>query len=310
MTMQRVDSRPGWASPIVSRRQLGFELRRLRERAGLTGDEVAKALFWSPSKISRYEWAKTVAVPGEVEKFLDYFGVTGAQRDYLLQLVRIANETGWWDDYAADIPLHQRELIGLEHAAADILIWQTSIIPPLLQTEAYARHVVRSFRRVEPSPPQQVARRVGVTMMRQQVLAREPPPSITVVLDEAAVRRPVGEAQVMGEQLYRLTGLAGEHPAVTVQVLPLTCQQPVFTSSFTIFGFGPATSHDVLQDVVAIDHLTSSCLVDGEREAYLYRLTFQRLVAAALDIPASRALLTEVSGFRTAIAVGAGDSGA
>lgn len=280
-------------SPIAARRQLGTELRRLREQAGKTGDAVARALAWSPSKISRYEWAKTIAVPAEVDKLLGYYGITGTRHDHLLALAQAASETSWWDSHTADIPAHQRELIGLEHAATDILIWQASIIPPLLQTHTYASHLAGSVRHLEPIPPQQAARRAAVTMQRQQLLSRQSPPTITAVLDEAILRRPAGDAQVRHEQLARL---ASEHPAITVQVLPLTSPQPIYAGSFTILSFGPATPSDVLPDVVAIDHLTSTCLVEDEREAYLYRLAFRRLAAAALDPAKSRSLIHKLSG--------------
>jgi Domain of unknown function (DUF5753)/Helix-turn-helix domain len=287
---------------MAARRQLGLELRQLRERAQRSGDSVARAVAWSPSKVSRYEWSKTVPVPREVDKLLGYFGITGPRRDYLLQLAETAHQASWWDAYAADIPVHQREFIGLEHAAADILIWQASIIPPLLQTEAYARHVVSSTGRVEVIPPRKAARRVEVTMHRQHLLGRESPPRITVVLDEAILRRPAGTAEVMQKQLHRLASLAGGHPAVTLQVLPLASPQPVFSSSFTILGFGSAIPEAVLPDMVAIDHFSSSCLVEDEQEAYLYQLAFQRLAAAALDPAKSQSLIHKLSGATRAAA--------
>jgi transcriptional regulator with XRE-family HTH domain len=305
MTAQHVvEDRPGWTSPVVARRQLGLELRLLREHAGKSTADVAKALYWSPSKISRYELgrryesakAARAAVPAEVDRLLSYFGVTGAQRGSLLELAHAATQTSWWDAYAGDIPEPQRELIGLEHGAASILIWQTSIIPPLLQTEDYARHIVRTGRHVQPVSPQQAARRVDVTMMRQQLLVRESPPQIMVVLDEAALRHLAASRQVMREQLRRLAGLGSGHPAVTVQVLPLTGPLPVFTGGpFTIIGFGSATVDDVLPDVVAIDHFTSSYLIENEQEAHLYRLAFRHLAATALDPAASQGLLKELS---------------
>lgn len=257
---------------------------------------MARAVAWSPSKISRYEWSKTVPVPREVDKLLGYFGITGARRDYLLQLAETAHQTSWWDSYAADIPSHLREFIGLEHDAADIVIWQASIIPPLLQTEAYARHVVASFGQVEVIPPRRAARRVEVTMHRQHLLDGESPPRITVLLDEAVLRRPAGAAEVMPGQLHRLAQLAARRPAITVQVLPLTTQQPILTSSFTILGFGSGIPEDALPDLVAIDHFTGSCLLEDEQETYLYQIAFQRLAAAALDPGKSQALIHKLSG--------------
>ncbi|MGH3156376.1 MAG: helix-turn-helix domain-containing protein [Streptosporangiaceae bacterium] len=283
------------ASSTVARRRLALELRQLRERARKSGDTVAKALYWSPSKISRYEWARTVPVPGEVAKLLAYYQVTGPQHDYLLQLAQTAHEPGWWNAYTADIPAHQRDVIGLEHAAAEILIWQAHMVPALLQTEAYARQVIGGYRQVEPIPPGQASRRVTVTMLRQHLLARETPPQVTVVLEESILRRPAADAQVMHEQLRLLAELASGHPAVTLHVLPLTRPQ-LFTGSFTLLGFGSATPEEGLPDVVAIDHFTGGCLIEDEREAYLYRLAFWHLAAEALDPAATRSFLHDLAG--------------
>jgi transcriptional regulator with XRE-family HTH domain len=279
-------------SPIAARRQRGAELRRLREQTGKSADAIARAMAWSPSKICRYEGARTVPVPAEVDKLLGYYQITGTRHDHLLALAQAASGTGWWDHHTADIPASQREFIGLEHAATTILIWQAHLIPPLLQTPAYARHLAHSLRHVEPIPPQQATRRAAVTIARQQLLDRDSPPAITAVLDEAILRCPAGDAQVRQGQLAHL---ASGHPAITVHVLPLTCAQPVYTGSFTLLSFGP-TAGDVLPDVVALDHLTSTSLVDDERQAYVYRLAFHRLAAPALDPAQSRSLIHKLSG--------------
>jgi transcriptional regulator with XRE-family HTH domain len=289
---------PPAASPTLARRQLGHELRRIREQTGKTGDRVARELSWSPSKISRAELAKIIPTPGEVGKLLSYYQVTGPQHDCLLQLAHTAHQTSWWHNYTADLPAHQLELIGLEDAAADILIWAADMVPALLQTQAYARHVTDSYRHIEPIAPQQASRQTAVTLRRQHLLTRHNPPLVSVVLAEAALRRPADHPQVMPQQLHHLAALADGHPALTVHVLPLTCPQPVFTGSFTVLGFGPA--EDGLPDVVALDHLTSGCLIDDEREAYLYRLTHQHLAAGALDPAQSRSLLLQMASVSSA----------
>lgn len=280
------------ASPTLARRRLAMELRRLREQAGRPGDRVAAALRWSPSKISRAELARVIPAPDDVARLLDYYQVTGPMHDTLLQLAHTARESCWWDAYTSDIPAHLHEVIGLEHAAADISIWAADMVPALLQTEAYARHVTGSHRHLGPIPPGQASRQVTVTMRRQELLARDHPPQVTVVLAESILRRPATDPQVMPEQVHQLAELAGRQPAVTVQVLPLTCPQPVFTGSFSLFSFGSAG--DELPDVAALDHLTSGCLIEDEREAYLYRLAADLLATAALDSAASQVLLRKL----------------
>jgi hypothetical protein len=277
------------ASPTLARRRLAMELRRLREQTGRPGDRVAAALRWSPSKISRAELARVIPAPGDVARLLDYYQVTGPRYDDLLQLAHTARESCWWDAYAGDIPAHLHEVIGLEQAAADILIWAADVVPALLQTEAYARHVTGSHRHLEPVPPGQASRQVTVTMRRQELLARDRPPQVTVVLAEGVLRRPATDPQVMPGQVHQLAELADAHPTVTVHVLPLTCPQPVFTGSFSLFSFGSAG--DQLPDVAALDHLTSGCLIEDEREVYLYRLAAGHLASAALDPAGSRSFL-------------------
>lgn len=283
MTVQRLDSWPGLASPLVCRRRLAAELRHFREQQHKLEDTVARALGWSPSKITRYELARTLSAPREVAKLLDYYEVTDAQRDMLLGLAHASRQKGWWEAYAADLTAGYRELIGLEQGATGILIWQQDIVPALLQTEPYAWQIVSSYRHIEPLPPGVASRQAEVTMLRQQILCRESPPQVTVVIDESALRRPVGGAHVMHEQLQQL---AAEHPGVTIHVLPLATQRPVSTGSFVLLRFG-----GLLPDVVAIDHLTAECFVEGERETHLYWLAFEVLAAAALDPSASRLLL-------------------
>ena len=168
------------ASPTVRRRRLAAELRALRENANRSGDAVANALGWSPSKISRYERAKTGLRPREVERLLEYYKVRGEKRAALLALAEDASQKGWWEEYASSLPEDYQEYIGLEHEASTILIWHVDVVPGLLQTEGYARHIISSYGKVEPVTPSSVGRLIRVRM-RQQVLDRddlEVPPQI------------------------------------------------------------------------------------------------------------------------------------
>jgi transcriptional regulator with XRE-family HTH domain len=279
-------------SPTVRRRRLAAELRGIRESKGKSGDSVAAALRWSPSKISRYERARTGLRPREVERLLDYYEVTGQRRDLLLALAEDAAQKGWWEEYGDSLSEDYRQFIGLEHEATSINIWHVDVVTGLLQTEAYARHIISSYSRVEPVTPGMIGRMVRVRMQRQQVLDRDGL-SLTVVLDQSVLTRRVGDDSVMHEQLLHLVRMA-DLPNLTVQILPLDTQHRVFSESFVIFGFGD-DEEAMLQDVVSTEHLQSGFTVEGERETYLHRIAFQMLAESALDPAASKTLIQETA---------------
>jgi transcriptional regulator with XRE-family HTH domain len=279
-------------SPTVRRRRLAAELREIRESKGKSGDTVAAALKWSPSKISRYERARTGLRPREVERLLDYYEITGARRALLLGLAEDAAQKGWWEEHGDSLSDDYKQFIGLEHEATSMAIWHVDVVTGLLQTEAYARHIISSYSRVEPVPPGMIGRLVGVRMRRQQVLDREGL-QLSVVLDESVLRRRIGDGLVMYEQLQRLVKEA-DRSNLTLQVLPLNTQHTVFGESFVIFGFGQ-DNNAVLQDVVSTEHLRSGFTLEGERETYLHRIAFQTLSEASLDPSASRALILQTA---------------
>lgn len=281
-------------SPTVRRRRLAAELREIRESKGKSGDTVAAALKWSPSKISRYERARTGLQPREVERLLDYYQVTGSRRALLLALAEDATQKGWWEEYADGLSADYQQFIGLEHEASSISIWHVDVVPGLLQTEAYARHIISSYSKVEPITPGMIGRLVRVRMRRQEVLNREPAVQLSVVLDESVLKRRVGDELVMHEQLRRLAHLA-DRPNLTLQILPLDAQHTVFGESFVIFSFGP-DNDAMLQDVVSTEHLRNDFSLEGERETYLHRIAFQMLVGASLDPASSKALILEMAG--------------
>jgi transcriptional regulator with XRE-family HTH domain len=278
---------------MVRRRRLAAELRGIRESKGKSGDAVAAALRWSPSKISRYELARTGLKPSEVERLLDYYEITGSRRDLLLELAEDASRKGWWEEFADSLSADYQQFIGLEHEASSIAIWHVEAVPGLLQTEAYARQVISSYGQVEPIAPGMIERMVRVRMRRQEALTREPPLQLSVVLDESVLRRRIGADAVMYEQLKRLEYEA-DRPSITLQILPLEAQHTIVTESFVIFRFGP-DNDAMLQDVVSSEHLRNAFSVEGERETYLHRIAFKMLTDTALDPADSRALIREAA---------------
>jgi transcriptional regulator with XRE-family HTH domain len=283
------------ASPMVRRRRLAAELREIREGRGRSGESVARALKWSPSKVSRYERARTGLRPQEVERLLDYYQITGPRRELLLQLAEDATQKGWWEELGDNLSENYQQFIGLEHEAASMAIWHVDVVTGLLQTADYARHIIGSYGRVEPVAPSAIGRMVGVRLRRQQVLDRDGL-QLSVVLDESVLRRRIGTDAVMYEQLRYLAETA-DRPNVTLQVLPLDAQHAALGESFVIFGFGVDDAGDdaMLQDVVSTENMISGSTLEGERETYLYRIAFHQLSEASLDPAASKALILETA---------------
>lgn len=279
-------------SPTVRRRRLAAELRQLREAKGRSGESVAHALRWSPSKISRYERAKTGLRPKEVERLLDYYGVNGTKREMLLSLAEDAAQKGWWEEFADSVPEDYQQFIGLEHEATSVAIWHVDVVAGLLQTEAYARYVINSYDRVEPVAPSQVTRLVKVRMRRQQVLDR-PGLQINVVLDESVLLRRIGSDITMYEQLQRLAKEC-DRDNVTLQILPLNGLHTIIGESFVLFGF-EADGDAVLQDVVSTEQMRSGFILEGERETHLHRVAFRTVTEAALSPEASKELILKTA---------------
>lgn len=284
---------PGPGSGTVRNRRLATELRRLRERAELTGDDVADRLGWSASKVSRIENARQAPRLGDVRSLLDLYGVDGSYREQLLQLARDAVRKGWWEAYSDALPEPYASYIGLEMEAEEILQWETQVVPGLLQTEAYASAVEQGSHSIEVIPPSRVDARVETRLARQSVLRREVPLRLALVLDEATLVRRYGDANVMRKQLERLVELA-ELPNVTLQVLPLDGPHPITTGSFTLLQF-PQVGGIKFHDVVYIEHQNGCSYLEEETETYRHRLSFERLTAEALAPVESMDLISRIA---------------
>jgi transcriptional regulator with XRE-family HTH domain len=274
------------SSPTVRRRRLGTELRRLRLAAGLTIDQVADRLECSESKVSRVETGHVTALPRDVRDMLELYGVSDEQRDELLQVARDARKKAWWHAYS-DVP--RSAYVGFESAAERISSYETTLVPGLLQTTAYARAVIRAL--CPGVHPGEIEHRVELRRFRQALLTRDEPPTIHWVLDEAVLRRPVGGPTVMQEQLQSLV-VAAELPTVTLQVLRFGAGEHIgMYGSFTILSFRePAES-----DMVYLEHATRESYIDAEAELRRYRLSFDLLCRVALDAGESVDFLVSLS---------------
>jgi transcriptional regulator with XRE-family HTH domain len=277
-------------SPTVRRRRLAAELRRLRLRSDQTAEAVANRLGWSKAKVSRYELAQSGIKPRDVESLLDIYGVHGKRREQLLTLAREATEKGWWEAYFDVLGEEYLAYIALEAEATSVLQFQINVVPGLLQTERYALDVVSGFRAVSGlTPPAIIERRVEARMIRQQVLTRDQPLNLTVVLDESVLRRQRGDHGLMNVQLHRLVEVS-EWPNVRLQIWPLAGPKRLAVDSFTLFQFGPAREAS-LHDVVSTENLSTYLYVEGETDTYEFEQAFEHLVQESLDPEASRELI-------------------
>ena len=274
-------------SPTVRRRRLALELRRLRESAKLTCEEVAERMECSASKISRVETGRVSVSPRDVRDMLEIYGTSPDQRDSLVQLARESRQKGWWHAYGATVQPHFATYLGLESAASEIRIYEVCLIHGLLQTEDYARAVITAG--MVNSPRADIERRVALRMERQRV-SKMTPPKVWVVLDEAALRRQVGGPEVMRVQLEYLLELAAM-PNVSLQVIPFGGgAHPAMGRPFVVLVFGERAD----PDVVYLEDLTSALWVENVDEVDRYNVFFNHLRATALSFEGSAALITKV----------------
>jgi transcriptional regulator with XRE-family HTH domain len=280
---------PTPGSPTVQRRRLAAELRRLREQSDKTAKEVASVLGWSKAKISRYELARSGLRPSDVGALLDFYGVRGDHREQLLALAEEATQKGWWEGYSDVLTEEHLAFIALEADATSVLQWQSSVVPGLLQTEQYARHILSGYRKVATIPPTVIERRVETRLIRQRLLTRDPPLELAAVLDESVLHRQWGDRSVMQAQLQRLAE-ASDLPNVTLQILPLNGPHTLAVDSFTILQFG-REHKTTLHDVVSTETLRSYLYVEGETDTYEFRLAFEHLAGESLTTAKSRELI-------------------
>ncbi|MEU9990857.1 helix-turn-helix domain-containing protein [Streptomyces sp. NPDC007971] len=267
--------------PAVRRRKLGAELRTLRTGTGLTSGEAARLVGWHQSKVSRIETGASGVKPADVRLLLDAYGVRDGQLRELLLMLAGSEEAGgrsrWWHAYRGILPPTYRDFISLESQASEMRTLETTVVPGLLQTPEYARAVTRAA--VEGVDEERLDALVEVRLARQDVLRRDPPLTLSAVLDEAVLKRDVGGPEVMARQLARLVE-AARLPQVRLQVLPFAAGAHVgLTGPFVIFSF-PSTSD---LDVVVLDQLTSSLYLERKEDLMAYSEAFNTLQIHALS---------------------------
>ncbi|MFJ8688886.1 helix-turn-helix domain-containing protein [Micromonospora wenchangensis] len=275
--------------PTVLRMLLGAQLRRLREASGVTREGAGWEIRSSESKISRMELGRVGFKERDVADLLTLYGVTVAEeRDALLKLARDANSPGWWHRYGDVLPAWFQSYLGLEAAAALIRSYEVQFVPGLLQTPEYARSVVLLGHR--GAAVEEVDRRVELRIQRQQVLHRENPPQLWAVIDEAALRRPIGGPQVMHGQLTALIE-ATRSSHIRLQIIPFDAGgHAAAGGAFTILRFGD----DDLPDIVYIEQLTSALYLDKREDLDYYAAAMERLCVEATPPERTPEVLTRL----------------
>ncbi|WP_326829001.1 helix-turn-helix domain-containing protein [Streptosporangium sp. NBC_01810] len=275
-------------SPTVRRRRLAAELRRIREEKGLTIDQVAEQLDWHATKLSRFETGRRAVQPSDVRALLAVYEVQDRERDALLTLAREARQRGWWHVYGQAVPEWFEVYVGLESEASALHLYESEFVPGLLQTGDYIRAVHRAAQ-IRASE-EEVDQRVMVRVARQKLLENDDPPHLWVIINEAAIRRPVGGVQVMRTQLEYLVQ-AATLPHVTLQVLPFSAgAHPAMGGGFHVLQFGPNDP-----DVVYIEYPTGTIYLEKQSEVERYTLMFNHLRAAALPTDSSGELIARVA---------------
>jgi transcriptional regulator with XRE-family HTH domain len=273
--------------PTVQRMLVGTQLRRLRTEAGLSREQAGEAIRASEWKIHRLENGQVGFKDRDIIDLLRLYGVTDpTEIAEFVALAREANSPGWWQHYGDVLPPWFRTYVDLESVATLIRTYEGQFVPGLLQTDDYMRAVVQGAHLEESA--EEVGRRVRLRMARQILLTREQPPRLWAVLDEAALRRPVGGREVMRGQLERLIE-ATKLPNVTLQVLPFRAgAHPAMQGAFSILRFADRE----LPDLVYLEHLTNAVYLDKRDEVERY-LDVMELLCVQSEPPARTVELLE-----------------
>jgi transcriptional regulator with XRE-family HTH domain len=277
-----------FGGPTVKRLVLGRQLHNLREGRGISAEAAAEAIRGSHSKISRMEHGRVSFKERDISDLLTLYGVTdGEERAALMNLAKEANTPGWWHAYSDILPAWLEPYVGLEAAASVIRTYEIQVVPGLLQTEGYARALIEHGTAADE---EEIARRGELRANRQGILRRPDPPQVWMVVDEAALRRPVGSRDVVRGQLEHLIEMAA-HPAVTLQILPFRAgAHSAMGGPFTILRFAEPD----LNDVIYIEQLTSALYLDKRSEVDSYLEVMEQLCLQAEPTGATAKILGQI----------------
>ncbi|MET8700260.1 helix-turn-helix transcriptional regulator [Kitasatospora sp. NPDC004723] len=278
------------SSPTVLRRRLGGELGKLRAQRDLSAKDVAAALGWSASKLSRIESGLVSLQERDAAKLLAHYGITSPDEvKQFLKLTRQSRQQGWWHAYGDALPDRLRAYVGFESDATKIATFQCEAVPGLLQTESYARSIIRAMRPTEST--EAVELKLALRMERQHILDRPSPPQIWAILGEGAIRRPVGNELIMADQLNHIATMAERYPNITVQVLPFTAgAHAAMGSSFSLLSFS-----DIPGSVVYCETISSKTYIEQQSEIDRHEDVFHRLMASSAQPEKSISWLRQVA---------------
>ncbi len=264
-------------------RRLGQRIRDLRERAGLGPDEAAARLGWSRPKLVRFETATAVPRLAQVTAMCELYGAASDQQALFIQLASDAGKRGWWTAYGDVLT---GSYVADEAEAVQIRTWEPLLVPGLLQTEQYAWAVIEAGR---PDNPDDAQRRVMARMARRTLLSRPDAPELTAIMDEAALRRPVGGTAAMRDQLGELLR---PRDNVTIRVIPFTVGvHPGLEGGFVLLDFPAETTFptEVYAECIAGDLYPESA-----DEIARISLAYERIADAALPPDRSAELIRRI----------------
>lgn len=266
--------------PTLRRRRLGAELRRCREAAGMTQEQVSRRFEWHSAKVNRIETARVSVTPRDTRDLLDLYAVRDlVYREELLNLARASREKAWWSEYR-DV-VRPGSYIAMESEASEVLNWEPDVVPGLLQTEAYMRALFTVYSEADEE------RSVTIRLERQRRLTGDDPIELSALIDESVVHRLIGGPAVMSEQLAHLITVA-ELPTVTLRLLPYAAgEHPFLGASMAILGFRDAPE----LDVVYAEDFGQQHYIKNPEEVRHWREGFNRLSQVCLDEGETSALI-------------------
>ncbi|MFI6124843.1 helix-turn-helix domain-containing protein [Streptomyces sp. NPDC051064] len=268
-------------NPTGRQLRLGGELRKLRERAGLTATQAGRLLGVKQNQISNMEAGRVGVSPDRVRTLADHYRCT--DREVVEALCEMTSDRtrGWWEEYRQILPAPLLDLAEIEHHAGRMRTAVTVHIPGLLQTPEHAREIFRQDA-PELSPPD-IEHRISFRIKRQAVLYRDPPTPQHVVIHEAALRMQFGGPKVARQQLDHLADMS-DHAHVVLQVIPFSAG--AFAGSgqsiYYIHGSVPQL------DSVNLDQSHGPVFLDAEAQLQKYRVLLGRIEAIALAPAKSR----------------------
>ena len=282
------DNRSGGSAPTVLRMVLGKRLRHLREQAGVSFEDAARAIEVTPLTVRRIEKAEVGLRIPYVRELLHTYGVPESEVEDFLSMAREANQPGWWYSYRDVLPEWFSAYVSLESEASVIRLYEPHYVPGLLQTHDYAAALMHIGFPNETK--EDIDRRVALRLKRQDLLAKSDAPAVWAVLDETVLRRPVGGAEVMRAQIDRLNE-ALDMPKVRIQILRYSVgAHPGAFGPFHHFRFG----FSELPDVVYTESLVGSVYVDQPADVVTYLEVMDRMSVQAEPVARTRAILAEL----------------